>query len=128
VLINFGTARVFAAGMIRRMTTMVTPGHAPLEQYGQQLRFGPHTDVYALGATLYHLLTGQGPTSATDRVIGVDLKSPRRLNAAVSEHIDRAVMWALEIRVDSRPRTVRAFLDALRQPAPPSPQERKKPD
>ena len=54
VLIDFGTARAFAAGKTGRMTTMVTPGYAPLEQYGQSVRFGPFTDVYALAATLYH--------------------------------------------------------------------------
>jgi serine/threonine protein kinase len=113
VLIDFGTARTYVAGKTGRMTTMVTPGYAPLEQYGQKVRFGPFTDIYALGATLHHLLTGTMPADATDRVTGVVLRSPRELNPLVSVAVSDAVMWAMEIRVDRRPQTVQEFLAAL---------------
>jgi serine/threonine protein kinase len=113
VLIDFGTARTYTAGKTGRMTTMVTPGYAPLEQYGQKVRFGPFTDIYALGATLYHLLTGHMPADATDRVTGVALKAPHEVNPAVDEEVSAAVMWAMEIRVDQRPQTVGVFTAAL---------------
>jgi serine/threonine protein kinase len=115
VLIDFGNARTFAAGMTRRMTTMVTPGYTPLEQYGQQVRFGPYTDIYALGATLYHLLTGEMPPSATDRATGDDLRPPHEANPAVSPEVSEAVMWAMEMRIDERPQTIADFLTALNQ-------------
>jgi hypothetical protein len=113
VLIDFGTARAFAAGKTGRMTTMVTPGYAPLEQYGQNVRFGPWTDVYALAATLYHVLTGEMPAPATDRANGVELVPPRTLNPAISQVTSDAILWAMSMRVDQRPQNVREFLDGL---------------
>jgi serine/threonine protein kinase len=123
-LVDFGTAREFAAGKTRRMTTSLTPGYAPLEQYGLRARFGVFTDIYALGATLYHLITGEMPIQATDRATGVELQSPRRVNPAVSPHISDAVMWALEMKVDARPQSVRDFLTGIRGTRPPSPARR----
>jgi len=118
VLLDFGSAREFAAGATRPMTAMVTPGYAPLEQYGQRARFGTFSDIYALGATLYHLLTGQRPVQATDRASGVELIPPHRLVPSIARGVSDAVMWAMSIRVDDRPQSVGDFIDAIRRAAP----------
>ncbi|HEY7295711.1 MAG TPA: serine/threonine-protein kinase, partial [Dehalococcoidia bacterium] len=70
VLIDFGAARRFDRYQRTSvMTAIGTPGYAPLEQWGSSGRFGPSSDVYALAATFYHLLTGCMPLSAADRAV-----------------------------------------------------------
>jgi len=113
VLIDFGTARDFASGLTRGHTVVVTPGYAPLEQYAHQAQRGAFTDIYSLAATLFFLLTAQAPPAATDRAAGVELMSPRELNPTVSQNVGDAVLWAMSLKVDVRPRSVRDFLDVL---------------
>ena len=116
VLIDFGTARAFASGKTVKQTTMLTPGYAPLEQYGQQARFGAYTDIYALAATLYHAVTGQVPPQATDRASGVDLKAPKELNPKLSKTFSDALVWAMQVKAAERPQNIDEFLDAIRRP------------
>jgi serine/threonine-protein kinase len=86
-----------------------TPGYAPLEQYTQGTRFGIYTDVYALGATLYHTLTGSAPPDSTDRAARAgDLSLP-----GVSDVVGEAVLWAMHLQPFMRPQSVTNFLDVL---------------
>lgn len=115
VLIDFGSARQFARGKTQRHTRLVTPGYAPLEQYGTEGRFGPYTDLYALGATLYHALTGAPPPAATDRI---QKDPPLRLPPDTPPGLEQAIRRALEIRVDRRPQSVAEFRALLDRPKP----------
>jgi serine/threonine-protein kinase len=92
---------------------MLTPGYAPLEQYAQRARLDAYTDIYALGATLYHLLTGEMPVSATDRAAGAELPHMRQSRPELSEPVAEAIMAALAMRVTDRPQTVQAFVAQL---------------
>ncbi len=115
VLIDFGAARRFDRYQRTSMMTAIgTPGYAPLEQWGSSGRFGPASDIYALAATLYHLLTGQMPLSAADRAVQDTLDEPRSLNRAVSPSLSTAVVHALAVRMDDRPQTMAAFAAELR--------------
>jgi serine/threonine-protein kinase len=112
-LIDFGTAREYSRNKVKGHTVMVTPGYAPLEQYAQHAVRGPYTDVYALAATLYHLLTGQLPVPASDRAMGVELKPARTLNPRISSEVARAIDKGLEIEIGRRPQSVYAFMKLL---------------
>jgi serine/threonine-protein kinase len=113
VLVDFGAARQFIAQRTKTMNLVLTPGYAPLEQYSSKTSLGPPLDIYALGATLYHLLTGQVPPSAPERAQGVNLVPPHQLNPKVSRQVSEVVMKAMEMNVSKRPQTVKEFVEAL---------------
>lgn len=66
ILIDFGAAREQVAE--KTMTVIGTPGFAPIEQMQQHAHKGPWTDIYALGATLYNVLTDTTPVNSADRI------------------------------------------------------------
>lgn len=118
MLIDFGTARETIQESVQGHTVIVTPGYAPLEQYARQARRGAFTDVYSLAATLYHLLSGQMPPAASDRAMGVQLRSVRAENPQISASVAFAVERALQMEIAKRPQSVREFLDLLHAPVP----------
>jgi serine/threonine protein kinase len=114
VLIDFGAAREFAAKATQRHTIVLTHGYAPMEQYSERGQRGPFTDIYALSATLYHLLTGEVPVAAPERMAGLPLPDVRQLNPRVSPAVAQAIMQGLEMEGHRRPQTARDFLNLLR--------------
>lgn len=111
-LIDFGAAR-FSANEESQRTIILKPGFAPPEQYEKVSKQGPWTDIYALGATLYLMLTGEKPEESTDRKTKDTLKSPREINPEISENISNTVMKAMALELSLRFSKMEDFEKAL---------------
>jgi serine/threonine-protein kinase len=117
-LVDFGLVKLLQPDESRTVTVVQgrgTVAYTPLEQYGGD---SGHTDlrsdVYSLGATLYHLLTGQPPADAKQRFLRPgSLVPPREVNARVSPRTERAILAAIAQHPDDRPPTIEAFRELL---------------
>lgn len=105
-LIDFGSAREWHAASIQSQTIVFTPGYAPPEQLSDKAKRGPATDLYGLCATLYHMLAGQAPLPATDRMAGVPMRSLRQIRPDVEEPVLRAIEAGLDLQMANRPQSV----------------------
>jgi serine/threonine-protein kinase len=116
-LVDFGLVKLLASDEVT-ITILQGRGTAiytPLEQYGGD---SEHTDirsdVYAFGATLYHLLTNRPPIEARDRFLNPgSLPNPREINPIISPRTERAILSAMNLHPDERPQNVAEFRSAL---------------
>jgi serine/threonine protein kinase len=115
VLIDFGLARNVAT---QSMSNSLTHGYAPIEQYSRRGNFGPHTDVYALAATLYYVLTANAlkiegelsPVPALNRKYEKEiLPEPRTYNRNISQKVNDAILAAMKIEPEERTRDISGF-------------------
>lgn len=109
-LIDFGIARVFVPGRTRDTQVLGTPGFAPPEQYGKA-QTDPRADVYALGCTLYQLLSGYDPASTPFALPPLNTR-----NSSVSPYVQVAIERATKLDREARFRTAADFQRALMHP------------
>jgi serine/threonine-protein kinase len=117
-LVDFGLVKLLSTDDNRTITIRQGRGTAlytPLEQYGGDAgHTDVRTDLYAFGATLYHLLTNTPPVEAKLRFLTPGaLRDPRDINPLVSDHMARAVLWAMSMHPDDRPPHILALIQAL---------------
>ncbi|MFQ6100351.1 MAG: protein kinase [Anaerolineae bacterium] len=118
VLVDFGLVKLWDPRDPRTRTVMRgagTPEYAPPEQYDMGLgHTDPRSDIYGLGATIYHALTGQAPPTATQRMASpASFAPPRRVNAAVSPATEAVVLKALEMAMERRYQSAGEMAQAL---------------
>jgi serine/threonine protein kinase len=119
MLVDFGISRFFRASKSSDTIRIGTIGYAPPEQYGGSLQTDARSDLYALGATLHHLLTGRDPCgelpfqfpAPSSLRPGLSLDSDRALNRALAYHREQRFQSAAEMR--------QALLGVLQPPIAP---------
>ncbi len=119
VLLDFGAARHAVGTRSRSLTTIVTPGYAPFEQYHSHGKQGPWTDLYAFGGMLYWVITGAKPVEAPARIKTDGMVPAVKAGAGrYSPSFLAAVDWALIPDETKRPQSVSEFKNALTAPVP----------
>ena len=113
VLLDFGSARrCIAEHKTQEMTSMVTFGYAPHEQYHARGHQGPWTDLYSLGATVYYCATGEKPADGMERYLAVQqgdgdpLQPVAEVAPALDATLAAVLDWMLRVFPDDRPRSV----------------------
>ena len=107
-LIDFGTAREFKEKNLADTTCLGTVGYAAPEQYGGMGQTDARTDIYGLGATLYHLVTGCNPSEPP-----YEIKPIREINPSLSSGLERIIQKCVQRNPDERYQSAAELMYAL---------------
>jgi serine/threonine protein kinase len=113
-LIDFGATRYFVGEISRSLSVILKPGFAPPEQYSSKGHQGPWTDIYALAASFYYLVSGVGVPEAPDRLAGRPLRQLCEIEPSISPQLSGVLDTALALDFRYRYQTVQQFGEALR--------------
>lgn len=118
-LIDFGAAKFATTSHSKSLTVIIKPGYSPEEQYRSNGDQGPYTDVYAIAAVLYRMVTGVQPPDAFERRTAIESKKkdllvePGQYNKDLSSNFEIALLNAMNVRIEDRTATVADFEDEL---------------
>ncbi len=107
-LIDFGTAREYKDKILGDTTCLGTIGYAAPEQFGGMGQTDPRTDIYCLGATLYHLVTGLNPSEPP-----YEMRPIREVNPALSGGLEQIIMKCTQNNPDDRYQSCAELMYAL---------------
>lgn len=101
-ILDFGSARREMDQLNRELSVIVKVGYAPIEQYGGRGRQGPYTDIYALGATFYHLFTSKTPMESTQRVAEDSMEEFSRLRPDLPDNLKYCIEKSMALKTAER--------------------------
>lgn len=113
-LLDFGAARTTNFRTGDPTSVLWKLGYSPIEQYGSRGEQGPWTDVYALSATMYHMLVGFPPDDAPQRVLLDEVKLPSALGADIPPEAEKVLMKGLAVQGSDRYPSVKEMTEAFR--------------
>ena len=111
-LLDFGAVRQSNADDEKSLSVVLKHGYAPVEQYQSHGRQGAWTDVYALCATMYKLLTGTTPMNVTDRITE-ELPLPSSLGVGISPAQEKVLMHGLALKQENRIQNMTELMSAF---------------
>lgn len=123
-LIDFGASRYATTSHSRSLTVIIKPGYSPEEQYRSRGDQGSYTDVYAIAATLYKMITGKTPPDAMERRTKYEsqskdiLEEPHKLTKKMSLNREIAILNAMNVRIEDRTPDVSTFMNELNADPP----------
>lgn len=112
-LFDFGAARFADEDQEQTRTIIITPGYAPPEQYQKKSKQGPYTDIYAVGAMFYEMVTNVKLEESINRKVVDEVRNPNEWNSSIPLPINNAIMRALAIQPEIRFKTVEEFDAAI---------------
>lgn len=122
VLIDFGASRPHGPEAASKLTSIISAGYSPFEQYGSGDRQGPWSDLYALAGTIYRAVTGRPPVDAIARQQGQVLEPAVKAGAkAYSQRFLKVLDDALALDPDQRPQDARELISRLGGTPPAAP-------
>jgi parallel beta-helix repeat protein len=118
ILVDFGTAKKYdpSSAATPASVRSFTPAFSPIEQFGYG-KTDARSDIYALGATLYLLLTGQDPPTSTERMAGKPLPQPSAIKPDIPLPVETAILRAMQLLPEHRYQSVVDFQADLTQSA-----------
>ena len=124
VLLDFGNARQVLGQRSKSLTSVLTPGYAPIEQYDQKGDVGPWTDLYALGMVAYRCVSGIIETELIDAITRAQLAHKGKQDQDMAPAVEvgkghyplsllKAIDWAIKVEEDERPQSVAAIKEMI---------------